>query len=186
MAYSYFILIIGKSLNYIVLITNILSVLTTGFCKCIMPLNDEGNKMQEEGKDVIYMEKKWPAYIAILIICIPVLVVLGFAQELSENLWSAFMSVLTLIVPMILAWIIGYMDDAESHTKNFRLKKAIINTIIVGVLCGVSLVFTDTICAVVTIVMAAIIAFRIKNLLCEYREMKDMTKFGTDDQDNVE
>lgn len=132
------------------------------------------------------MEKKWPAYIAIVIICIPILVVLGFAQELSQKLWSAFMSVLTLIVPMILAWIIGYMDDAESYTKNFRLKKAIINTIIVGVLCGVSLVFTDTVCAVVTIVMAAIIAFRIKNLLCEYKKMKEILNSGTDDQDNVE
>lgn len=132
------------------------------------------------------MEKKWPAYIAIAVICIPILVVLGFAQELSQRLWSSIMSVFTLIVPMILAWIIGYMDDAQAHTKNFRLKKAIINTVIVGILCGVSLVFTDTLCAVVTIIMAAIIAFRIKNLLCEYREIKDMTKFGTDDQDNVE
>lgn len=52
MAYPYFILIIGKSLNYVVLITNILSILTTGLCKCIMSLNDEGNKMQEERKEI--------------------------------------------------------------------------------------------------------------------------------------
>lgn len=114
--------ILSKLFNYIFFITYILFILTADFYKYIMSLNDEENKMQEEGKDVIFMEKKWPAYIAIVVICIPILVVLGFAQELSENLWSALMSVLTLIVPMILAWIIGYMDDAESHTKNFRLK----------------------------------------------------------------
>lgn len=151
-----------------------------------MSLNDEGNKMQEERKDVIFMDKKWPAYIAIVIICIPVLVVLGFAQELSLALWSSIMSVLTLIVPMLLAWIIGYMDDAETLVKNFRLKKAIINTVIVGILCGVSLVFTDTLCAVVTIIMAVIIAVRVKKYVCEYRETKEMPNFGTDNQENVE
>lgn len=142
--------------------------------------------MQEERKDVVFMEKKWPAYIAIAIICIPILVILAFAEELSVALWSSFMSVLTLIVPMLLAWIIGYMDDAETLTKNFRLKKAIINTIIVGVLCGVSLVFTDTVCAVVTIIMAVIIAVRVKKYICEYREMKEMLSSGRDNQDNVE
>lgn len=151
-----------------------------------MSLNDEGNKMQEERKDVIFMDKKWPAYIAIVIICIPILVVLGFAQELSLALWSSIMSVLTLIVPMLLAWIIGYMDDAETLAKNFRLKKAIINTVIVGILCGVSLVFTDTLCAVVTIIMAVIIAVRVKKYVCEYRETKEMPNFGTDNQENVE
>lgn len=186
MAYPYFTTIIGKSLNYIILITNILSILTTEFYKCIISLNDKGNKMQEERKENIFMERKWPAYIAIAIICIPILVVLGFAQELSQKLWSSIMSVLTLIVPMILAWIIGYMDDAETLTKNFRPKKAIINTIIVGILCGVSLVFTDTVCAVVTIIMTVIIAVRVKKYVCEYREMKEMPSFGTDDQDNVE
>lgn len=149
-----------------------------------MSLNDEGNKMQEEGKDVIFMEKRWPAYIAIVVICIPVFALLGFAQELSQKLWSSIMSVLTLIVPMILAWIIGYMDDAETLTKNYRLKKAIINTIIVGILCGVSLVFTDTLCAVVTIIMAVIIAVRVKEYVCKYRKIKEI--LNSDDQDNVE
>lgn len=148
-----------------------------------MWLSDEGNKIQEERKDAIFMEKKWPAYIAIVIICIPIFVVLGFAQELSTSLWETAMDVLRLIVPIILAGIIGYMDDALTFAEKIKLRKAIIYAVITGIVCGVSMIFAESVSAVITVVLAAVMAVKVKGFVGEYREMKEMLNYGTDDQD---
>lgn len=201
MAYPYFTTIIGKSLNYIVLITNILYILTTGSCKCIMSLNDEGNKMQEEGKDVIYMEKKWPAYIAIVIICIPLFVVLGYAETFSMNLLLFTIFGIVSVIPLIQAWVIGYMDDVKSfaenfkdpeigkdltYKKDFKVTRAILYPIIVGVLLVVFFIVANVFCVVMSVVMSLIIAVKVKGFVGEYKEMKEMINSHTDDQDNVE
>lgn len=147
------------------------------------------------------MERKWPAYIAIAIICIPLFVVLSFAEKLSMALFLSIMSVLTVIVPMALAWIIGYMDDVKNFAENFKdpeigkkltykenfaLRRALWNPVIVGVLCGASLLFTDAICAVITIILIVIIAFKVKAFVGEYKEMKESLKDSTHNQSDAE
>lgn len=141
--------------------------------------------MREERKDT-FMDKKWPAYIAIVIICIPLFVVLGYARDLSVTLWEAVMSVLTLITPVILAWIIGYMDGSENSSKDSSAKKAMINAVIAGVLCGVSLIFGDTVCLVVTIILAVVIAVKVKGFVSEYKEMKEMLSASSEDESKAE
>lgn len=44
--------------------------------------------------------------------------------------------------------------------------------------------FTDTLCAVVTIIMAVIIAVGVKEYVCKYRKIKEI--LNSDDQDTVE
>lgn len=149
-------------------------------------MSDEGNKIQEERKDVIFMEKKWPAYIAIVIICIPLFVVLGFAQELSTSLWKTVMDVLRLIVPIILAGIIGYMDDALTFAEKIKLRKAITYAVLAGIVCGVSMIFAESISAIITAVLAVVIAVKVKGFIGEYKEMKEVLNSGRDNQDNVE
>lgn len=178
-------------LIYIIFITNISHLLTEKLCKYIISLNDDGDKIRRKERNNIFMEKKWPAYIAMVIICIPLFVVLGFAEELSMALLSAAISVIMLVVPIILAWIIGYMDDVKSFAANFKdpeigerltykedfaLRRAIWNPIIIGVLCGISFVFTDTFCEVITFILAIIIAVKVKRFICEYKEMKELLK----------
>lgn len=180
-----------KIAQCIIFITNISHVLTEKLCKYIISLNDDGDKIRRKERDNIFMEKKWPAYIAMVIICIPLFVVLGFAEELSMALLSAAISVIMLVVPIILAWIIGYMDDVKSFAANFKdpeigkrltykedfaLRRAIWNPIIIGVLCGISFVFTDTFCEVITFILAIIIAVKVKRFICEYKEMKELLK----------
>lgn len=166
-----------------------------------MSLNDEGNKMQEEGKDVIYMEKKWPAYIAIVIICIPLFVVLGYAETFSMNLLLFTIFGIVSVIPLIQAWVIGYMDDVKSfaenfkdteigkdltYKKDFKVTRAILYPIIVGVLFVVFLMVANVFCVAMSVVMALIIAVKVKGFVGEYKEMKEMINSHTDDQDNVE
>ena len=147
------------------------------------------------------MEKKWPAYIAIVIICIPLFVLLGFAEELSIALLSVVMSLIMVIVPIILAWIIGYMDDVKrfaenfkdfemgkkiTYKENFALRRAIWNPVIIGVLCGISFVFTDTFCEVITFILVIIIAVKGKRFICEYKEMKEQLKGSAGNESNAE
>lgn len=170
-------------------------------CKYIISLNDDGDKIRRKERNNIFMEKKWPAYIAMVIICIPLFVVLGFAEELSMALLSAAISVIMLVVPIILAWIIGYMDDVKSFAANFKdpeigkrlaykedfaLRRAIWNPIIIGVLCGISFVFTDTFCEVITFILAIIIAVKVKRFICEYKEMKEQLKGSADNESDAE
>lgn len=166
-----------------------------------MSLNDEGNKMQEEGKDVIFMEKKWPAYIAIVIICIPLFVVLGFAETFSMNLLLFTVFGIVSVIPLIQAWVIGYMDDVKSfaenfndpeigkdltYKKDFKVTRAILYPIIVGVLLVVFFIVANVFCVVMSVVMSLIIAVKVKDFVGEYKEMKEMINSHTDDQDNVE
>ena len=188
-------------LIYIIFITNISHLLTEKLCKYIISLNDDGDKIRRKERNNIFMEKKWPAYIAMVIICIPLFVVLGFAEELSMALLSAAISVIMLVVPIILAWIIGYMDDVKSFAANFKdpeigerltykedfaLRRAIWNPIIIGVLCGISFVFTDTFCEVITFILAIIIAVKVKRFICEYKEMKEQLKGSADNESDAE
>lgn len=147
------------------------------------------------------MERKWPAYIAIVIICIPLFVVLSFAEELSMALFLSVVSVLAVIVPMILAWIIGYMDDVKrfadnfkdpeigktlTYKENFALRRALWNPVIIGVLCGASLLFTDALCAGITIILMVIIVFKVKAFIGEYKGMKELLKDSTHNQSDAE
>lgn len=174
--------------------------MTTKFYKCIISLSDEENKIHEEGKEV-FLEKKWPTYIAIVIICIPVLAVLGFAEKFSMAVLLTVMSSLMVIIPVVLAGIIGYMDDVKSFAENFKdpeigkaltyrenfaLRRTIWYPVITGVICGVSSVFTDSLCAAAAMALAVVIAVKVKGFASEYKEMKETLSSGGDDQDNEE
>lgn len=171
------------------------------FYKCIILLNDEGNKIQEERKENIFMERKWPMYIAIVVICIPLLVVLGFAEEFSMKLLLFTVLGIVSVVPLIQAWVIGYMDDVKSfaenfkdpeigkdltYKKDFKVTRAILYPIIVGVLFAVFLIVANVFCVAMSVVMALIIAVKVKDFISEYKEMKEMLNSGIDDQDKVE
>lgn len=116
-------------------------------------------------------------------------------------LFLSVVSVLAVIVPMILAWIIGYMDDVKrfadnfkdpemgktlTYKENFALRRALWNPIIVGVLCGASLLFTDALCAVITIILMVIIVFKVKAFIGEYKGMKELLKDSTHNQSDAE
>lgn len=147
------------------------------------------------------MEKKWPAYIAIVIICIPLFVVLGYAETFSMNLLLFTVLGIVGVVPLVQAWVIGYMDDVKSfaenfkdpeigkkltYKKDFKVTRAILYPIIVGVLFVVFLMVANVFCVAMSVVMALIIAVKVKGFIGEYKEMKEVLNSGRDNQDNVE
>lgn len=150
---------------------------------------------------MLIIERKWPAYIAIVIICIPIFVVLGFAETFSMKLMLFTVFGIAGVVPLIQAWVIGYMDDVKSfaenfkdpdigknltYKKNFKVTRAILYPIVVGVLFAVFLIADNVFCVAMSVVMTLIIAVKVKGFVGEYKEMKEILNSGKDDKDNME